>query len=97
HQTLVETLLATLVNGADAADLSANWARLESHFDTLFTTETSIDALKQVILDLAVRGKLVESDVAVKHGVLGQVGEWVGGNGFPKRFQGRSEGEIPFL
>jgi type I restriction enzyme, S subunit len=62
HQTLVETLLATLVNSADAADLAANWARLEGHFDTLFTTEASVDALKQTILDLAVRGKLVEQD-----------------------------------
>lgn len=62
HQTLVETLLGTLVNSADAAELASNWARLESHFDTLFTTESSIDALKQTVLDLAVRGKLVEQD-----------------------------------
>lgn len=60
HQALVEELLGLLVNSADATDLAANWARLETHFDTLFTTETSIDALKQTILDLAVRGKLVE-------------------------------------
>ncbi len=59
HQTLVETILATLINSVDAADLAKNWARLESHFDTLFTTETSIEALKQTILDLAVRGKLL--------------------------------------
>ena len=64
HQTLVETLLAILANSADAADLAANWARLESYFDTLFTTEASIDALKQTILDLAVRGKLVAQDAA---------------------------------
>lgn len=62
HQTLVEALLTALVNSVNAADLAANWARLESHFDTLFTTETSIDALKQTILDLAVRGKLVDED-----------------------------------
>jgi type I restriction enzyme, S subunit len=62
HQTLVEALLATLVNSADAADLAANWARLERHFDTLFTTDVGIDALKQTILDLAVHGKLVEQD-----------------------------------
>lgn len=62
HQALVEILLSTLVNSADAADLATNWARLESHFDTLFTTEASIEALKQTILDLAVRGKLVEQD-----------------------------------
>lgn len=59
HQTLVEALLATLTASTDAADLATNWSRLETHFDTLFTTEASVDALKQVILDLAVRGKLV--------------------------------------
>lgn len=59
HQTLVETLLATLINSADATELATNWARLESHFDTLFTTEASINALKQTVLELAVRGKLV--------------------------------------
>lgn len=62
HQTLVETLLATLVSSTDAADLARNWARLEMHFDTLFSTEASIDALKQTILNLAVRGKLVAQD-----------------------------------
>lgn len=59
HQTLVESLLATLTTSTDAVDLAKNWARLETHFDTLLTTEASIDALKQTILDLAVRGKLV--------------------------------------
>lgn len=67
HQTLVEALLATLVNSADAADLARQWARLESHFDTLFTTDASVDALKQTILDLAVRGKLVEQDAEDEH------------------------------
>jgi type I restriction enzyme S subunit len=62
HQALVEALLATLVNSADAADLARQWARLKSHFDTLFTTGASIDALKQTILDLAMRGKLSEPD-----------------------------------
>jgi type I restriction enzyme S subunit len=62
HQALVEALLATLTASTDAADLATNWSRLEAHFDTLFTTESSVDALKQVILDLAVRGKLVQQD-----------------------------------
>lgn len=59
HQTLVETLLTTLTDSADADELSQNWARLSSYFDTLFTTESSIDALKQTILQLAVTGTLV--------------------------------------
>ncbi|MGN4963791.1 restriction endonuclease subunit S [Aeromonas dhakensis] len=59
HQTLVEALLATLTDCADADELAQNWARLSTHFDTLFTTEASIDALKQTILQLAVMGRLV--------------------------------------
>ncbi len=62
HARLVETLLGTLTQSADAAELAANWQRLAEHFDTLFTTEASIDALKQTILQLAVMGKLVPQD-----------------------------------
>lgn len=62
HQVLVETLLATLTNSQDANELMANWARISEHFDTLFTTEQSIDQLKQTILQLAVMGKLVPQD-----------------------------------
>ncbi|HHQ4555883.1 TPA: restriction endonuclease subunit S, partial [Aeromonas veronii] len=62
HQMLVETLLATLTDSADADELAQNWARLSTHFDTIFTTEASIDALKQTILQLAVMGKLVPQD-----------------------------------
>ena len=35
------------------------WLLIEQHFDVLFTTEHSIDTLKQTILQLAVMGKLV--------------------------------------
>jgi type I restriction enzyme S subunit len=59
HQMLVRTLLATLVHSADAAELADNWMRLAASFDALFSTGTSVDALKQTILELAVRGKLV--------------------------------------
>lgn len=62
HQVLVETLLATLTNNQDATELMANWTRISEHFDTLFTTEQSIDQLKQTILQLAVMGKLVPQD-----------------------------------
>lgn len=62
HQQLVETLLATLTDSQNTEELTANWARISQHFDTLFTTEASIDALKQTILQLAVMGKLVPQD-----------------------------------
>lgn len=62
HSQLVETLLATLTDSQNAEELAENWARISQHFDTLFTTEASIDALKQTILQLAVMGKLVPQD-----------------------------------
>ncbi len=61
HARLVDTLLGTLTQSTDAADLAANWQRLAEHFDTLFTTEASIDVLKQTVLQLAVMGRLVFS------------------------------------
>ncbi|MFQ0828534.1 restriction endonuclease subunit S [Serratia fonticola] len=62
HQQLVETLLATLTDSQNGEELAENWARISQHFNTLFTTEVSIDALKQTILQLAVMGKLVSQD-----------------------------------
>ncbi|MGR6861940.1 restriction endonuclease subunit S [Aliivibrio salmonicida] len=62
HQTLVEVLLNTLTSSADAQELTQNWQRISEHFDALFTTEKSIDSLKQTILQLAVMGKLVPQD-----------------------------------
>lgn len=62
HQQLVETLLTTLTESQNAEELAEHWARISQHFDTLFTTETSIDMLKQTILQLAVMGKLVPQD-----------------------------------
>ena len=62
HQTLVETLLATLTSAANQDEFIEAWQRIANHFDILFTTEESIDQLKQTILQLAVMGKLVPQD-----------------------------------
>ncbi|MFS7306804.1 restriction endonuclease subunit S [Rahnella inusitata] len=62
HSQLVKTLLSTLTDSQNAEELAENWARISQYFDTLFTTEASIDALKQTILQLAVMGKLVPQD-----------------------------------
>lgn len=59
HEKLISHLLATLTGSKDSADFSAGWQRIAAHFDMLFTTEASIDALKQTLLQLAVMGKLV--------------------------------------
>ncbi|MGE6660350.1 restriction endonuclease subunit S [Pseudomonas sp. NPDC077408] len=62
HAQLVQALLDSLTQASDAADFAANWQRLAEHFHTLLTTEPSIDALKQTLLQLAVMGKLVPQD-----------------------------------
>ncbi|MBB1426371.1 restriction endonuclease subunit S [Shewanella sp. SG44-2] len=71
HQTLVETLLKSLIadtsgktamDGGNVENAGAIFDRIAEHFDTLFTTEASIDTLKQTILQLAVMGKLVSQD-----------------------------------
>ncbi|MDP4270230.1 MAG: restriction endonuclease subunit S [Bacteroidota bacterium] len=62
HETLVETLLSALTQTQDADDFRAMWLRIQENFDILFTTENSVDKLKQTILQLAVMGKLVTQD-----------------------------------
>jgi type I restriction enzyme S subunit len=63
HEKLVTHLLGTLTQSQNAEDFNSNWQRISVHFDTLFTTEASIDALKQTLLQLAVMGKLVPQDL----------------------------------
>lgn len=58
HRTLVETLLGALTNAPDNASFQQAWQRIAEHFDTLFTTEHSIEQLEKTLLKLAVLGKL---------------------------------------
>jgi len=70
HEKLVNHLLGTLTQSPASisplckrgAGGDLDWQRIAEHFDTLFTTEASIDALKQTLLQLAVMGKLVPQD-----------------------------------
>ena len=62
HARLVQALLDSLTQASDAIDFAASWQRLAEHFHSLFTSESSIDALKQTLLQLAVMGKLVPQD-----------------------------------
>ena len=62
HARLVEALLSTLTQSTDAADLASNWQRIAEHFDTLFTTERSVERFKQTILRLAVMGRLLPQE-----------------------------------
>ncbi len=62
HAQLVSTLLTTLTQTTDPQAFQAAWTRIATSFDSLFTTESSIEQLKQTILQLAVMGKLVEQE-----------------------------------
>lgn len=62
HETLLEVLLTNLTDAKNSDDFKEAWQRIAGCFDTLFTTEYSIDKLKQTILQLAVMGKLVPQD-----------------------------------
>ncbi|MDO8770113.1 MAG: restriction endonuclease subunit S [Burkholderiaceae bacterium] len=64
HAQLVSTLLATLTDSATPEALAAHWQRLATHFDTLLDRPSSLDALEQTVLQLAVRGQLVPQDPA---------------------------------
>ncbi len=62
HEKLVNHLLNILIQSQSAEDFNENWRRLAAYFDILFTTESSINALKQTLLHLAMMGKLVPQD-----------------------------------
>ena len=62
HQIMVDALLNTLIVAANQGEFAEAWQCIAEHFDILFTTEHSIDQLKQTILQLAVMGKVVPQD-----------------------------------
>ena len=53
HQKLVEALLGTLTSVGNQKDFEEAWQRIANHFDLLFTTEQSVDQLKQACYHLA--------------------------------------------
>lgn len=64
HVKLVEALLASLTQAHDAADFRASWQQLAEHFHALFTTEASVDALKQTVLQLGIMGRLTATSAS---------------------------------
>ncbi len=63
--TRVEAVTATVRDQARVSSLEAlladgEWVRMRDNWESLFTTPESVDDLRRTILDLAVRGRLVE-------------------------------------
>ncbi|MGI4836021.1 MAG: restriction endonuclease subunit S [Janthinobacterium lividum] len=84
---LVQALLDSLTQVSDANDFAANWRRLAEHFHTLFTTESSIDALRKTLLYFAADGRLVSSSAPAEYLALSDVIEGDSLNGSSKKPQ----------
>lgn len=59
HAKLVEAMLASLTQARDADEFQARWQRLATEFQTLFSSEASVDLLGSALLNLAVSGRLL--------------------------------------
>lgn len=60
HTRLVGMLLDKLSESNDA-DLAINWKRTVEHFESSFSNESSVEALKKTILQLGVNGRLTNT------------------------------------
>lgn len=99
HTQLVQALLDSLTQASDATDFATNWQRLAEHFHTLFTTEPSIDALKQTLLQLALTGKLTSSEI-LRHLPIQDIARLIDGDrgkNYPKPHDYLPEGYCLFL
>lgn len=96
HAQLVQVLLDDLTQTSDANDFATNWQRLAKHFHTLFTTESSIDALRQTLLYFAADGRLVSSAAPADYLALSDVIDGDSLNGSSKKPQD-SPGAVEIL
>jgi type I restriction enzyme S subunit len=62
HARLASTLFDALAASESAHALAENWAHVAENFDLLLDRPEAVDALEQIILQLAVRGLLVPQD-----------------------------------
>jgi len=65
-----DSALAALRDAADASEVAAAWRRLEARMDDLFRAPEDVPPLRQAILQLAVRGRLVAQDPAEEPAAL---------------------------
>ena len=62
HKVLTEEFLKLLLSSKNALEFKVNWSLISNSFEVLFSSADSIEALKLVILELAIIGKLVPQD-----------------------------------
>jgi len=78
---LRDSALHALAEAEDAEAVETAWQRIETHFEDLFTEPEDIQPLRQTILQLAVRGRLVAQDPEDEGETLtlSEVGKWGAG------------------
>lgn len=62
-----------LTADSDDAELAAHWERLRENFHLLYDTPETVGELRQAVLQLAVRGRLVPFDPAAHSRTLGSI------------------------
>jgi type I restriction enzyme S subunit len=80
HARLVQALLDSLTQARNADELQACWQRLAGQFGTVFTTDASVNALKQAVVDCAASGRLRLANAATDW-CEGRLGDWVAESG----------------
>lgn len=58
HKQIVKALLDSLLQSINQADFANSWERIKQNFHVIFTTESSIHALREALLEVAVTGRL---------------------------------------
>lgn len=62
RMSAVDGAIAALLDSADATSLNLVWGKISHHFEEWFTDLGSLKRLRQAIVDLAVRGLLLDED-----------------------------------
>ena len=62
HVRVNAAALDRLTTAESDADFQTAWTRIRNRFDLLYSTPENVNAMRQSILQLAVKGKLVEQD-----------------------------------
>jgi len=101
HERLVKVLLDGLTRARDAEEFQAGWQRVAEQFSDLATTDTSLDALRAAVLELAFQGRLTADGLnepwqRVKLGSVAKLINGDRGSNYPNRSEYVSEG-IAFI
>ena len=62
--SLRDSALSALANAEDAASVETAWTLMSAQMDSIFTDPSDVASLRQTILQLAVRGRLVPQDAS---------------------------------